>query len=139
VASEVLDEHGLGTFVVAKGLDEEAGPGGRLLSPQQRATIQLTRAMLRKPDMLILDGALSSFAPSEAHMILNNICEAMKNRTIIVAMSDEDEAIDADLVLSFEGSKLVSTRRREEPTGIGRESGEAGVGPQHPAPQEVGA
>ncbi|MFK8253182.1 ABC transporter transmembrane domain-containing protein [Ancylobacter terrae] len=135
VAAQVLDECGLGTFVVAKGLDEEAGPGGRLLSPQQRATIQLARAMLRHPDMLVLHGALSGFSPSEAHMILKNICEAMKNRTIIVSMSEEDEAIDADLVLSFEGSKLVSSRRREEPD----PQPAAGDDTAQPAPQEVGA
>lgn len=110
-AAQVLDEMGLESFVVSKGLDQEAGPGGRLLSPQQRVTIHLARAMLRRPDILILDDALSSFGASEAHMIMQNIFAAMENRTVIAAQSNDDDLGAFDLVLTFEGAKLVGTER----------------------------
>jgi len=111
-ATQVLDELGLESFVVSKGLDQEAGPGGRLLSPQQRVTVQLARAMLRRPDILILDDALSSFGSTEAHMIMTNIFEAMAGKTVIAAQSNDDDLGAFDLVLSFEGAKLIGTERR---------------------------
>ncbi|WAC27959.1 ABC transporter transmembrane domain-containing protein [Ancylobacter sp. SL191] len=111
-AAQVLDELDLETFVVARGLDQEAGPGGRLLSPQQRVTVQLARAMLRRPDILILDGALSSFGAGEAHMIMENIFEAMSGKTVIATQSNDDELGAFDLVMTFEGAKLTGTDRK---------------------------
>ncbi|QIB35962.1 ABC transporter ATP-binding protein/permease [Ancylobacter pratisalsi] len=107
-AAAVMTELGLEAFIVSKGLDQEAGPGGRLLSVQQRATIQLARAMLRHPDILILDDALSSFGASEAHMIMENILEAQAGKTVIITQSAEDDVSMFDQVLRFEGAKLVS-------------------------------
>ncbi|GLK84111.1 ABC transporter ATP-binding protein [Ancylobacter defluvii] len=111
--AEVLNQHGLESFVVSKGLDQEVGPGGRLISVQQRVTVQLARAMLRQPDILILDDALSSFAPSEGHMILQNIMDAMPGRTIIVTQSSEDELSSFDMVLKFEGAKFTGLQRKD--------------------------
>lgn len=144
-AAEVLQRLGLETFVVSKGLDQDAGPGGRLLSPQQRATIQLARLMLRRPDTLILDGALSSFSGSEAHMMMKNICAAMDGRTLIVSQSEEDDVSDFDIVLTFEGAKLTGVVRENEARTAGatatlvpESSGAAEDGAPAPATQEVG-
>ena len=138
--AEVLQQRGLETFVVSKGLDQDAGPGGRLLSPQQRATIQLARLMLRRPDTLILDGALSSFSGSEAHMIMKNICAAMDGRTLIVSQSEEDDVTDFDIVLTFDGAKLVSVARESETqaTLVPESPSAADDGASAPTPQEVG-
>ncbi|MBS9477033.1 ABC transporter transmembrane domain-containing protein [Ancylobacter radicis] len=111
-AAEMLGELDLEAFVVSRGLDQEAGPGGRLLSPQQRVTVQLGRAMLRRPDILILDGALSSFGAAEAHMIMSNIFEAMSGKTVIAAQSNDDDLSAFDLVMTFEGAKLTGIERR---------------------------
>ncbi len=114
VMAEVLKEKDLEGFVVSKGLDQEVGPAGRLMTPSQRATIQLTRTMLRLPDVLILDGALSSFPPSEVRLILKNIRDAMSEKTLIVTMSDDDDFGGFDIALTFEGAKLISTQGGEE-------------------------
>jgi len=114
-AAGVLTEKGLEGFIVSKGLDQEAGPGGRLLSPQQRATIQLARAILRRPDILILDDALSSFGASEAHMILDNIMEAMSGKTVIATRSNEDDVSAFDEVVRFEGAKLTEVEGKKTP------------------------
>lgn len=112
-AAEVIAEHDLEGFVVSKGLDQEAGPGGRLLSPQQRSTVQLARAMLRRPEILILDDALSSFVSSEAHMIMTNIFEAMAGKTVIATRSADDDLDGFDQVLRFEGAKLAGADRKD--------------------------
>ncbi|MCS0503440.1 ABC transporter transmembrane domain-containing protein [Ancylobacter mangrovi] len=139
-AAEVLTELGLESFVVSKGLDQEAGPGGRLLSAPQRATVQLARATLRHPDILILDDALSSFGASEAHMIMNNILEAMAGKTVIVTQSNDDDVSAFDQVLTFEGAKLVGTERAApaaEPADEAVEAADEAAGPAEPMPERA--
>ncbi|MCJ8142509.1 ABC transporter ATP-binding protein/permease [Ancylobacter sp. A5.8] len=139
VAGDVIREHGLEGFVVSKGLDQESGPGGRLLSPQQRVTIQLARAVLRRPEILILDDALSSFPPQEALMIRENIFEAMAGKTVIATQSSEDNLEAFDLVLRFEGPKLLGAERKGEPAAAADPEPTEPPRPREPEqrPQEV--
>jgi hypothetical protein len=44
-------------------------------------------------------------------MIMQNIFEAMGDRTVIAAQSNDDDLGAFDLVLTFEGAKLVGTER----------------------------
>ena len=44
-------------------------------------------------------------------MIMQNIFAAMENRTVIAAQSNDDDLGAFDLVLTFEGAKLVGTER----------------------------
>lgn len=113
-AADVLTEHGLESFVVSKGLDEELGPGGRLIPPLQRATVQLARAMLRRPEILILDEALSGFPLMDAQAMLTNIMEAMEGRTLLFVQSGDDVASAFDIVLRFDGTKFTGLERREK-------------------------
>jgi ABC-type sugar transport system ATPase subunit len=55
VVFEVLDVEGLLTVVRIAGLNHEIGPGGRRLSASQRQRIGLARALLRRPDVLLLN------------------------------------------------------------------------------------
>ncbi|MDQ0511791.1 ABC transporter transmembrane domain-containing protein [Ancylobacter amanitiformis] len=136
-AHAVLDELGLESFVVSKGLEQDAGPGGRLLSVQQRVTVHLARALLRQPDILILDDALSSFGASEAHMIMENIFEAMAGRTVIVAQSNDDDLDAFDLVLTFEGAKLAGAERKGSPSGTQAQEGRPVAPVREQQPQEA--
>lgn len=110
--TEVLKEHGLETFIVSKGLDQEVGPGGRLISPQQRSTIQLARTMLRRPEILILDDALAGFQQADRTAMLANITEAMDGRTLMAALNDDEDLSAFDMVLRFEGAKFTGLERK---------------------------
>lgn len=110
IIDDVIMEQNLGAFILRQGLDYEAGPGGRLLPAQLRMTINLVRAVLRRPDMLILDSAFAGFAPYEADQILNSIREEMADRTLIVSFPDQARADAFDRVIVFDGAKLVEDR-----------------------------
>ncbi len=63
---ETLDELGLRDIVIAAGLGFVAGPGGKRLTQAQRQKISLARALLKQPDLLVVNRGLGSLsaAPS---------------------------------------------------------------------------
>lgn len=108
--TETLDELGLTDLVVARGLDQEAGPGGRLLAPHQRAMIQLARILIRRPDICILDNAFAGMSAGDARLIRRDLLEALAGRTVIATLTPEDDLEGFDMALIFEGASLVETK-----------------------------
>ncbi len=103
---------GLEPVIYRIGLDTEVGLGGRLLYGPQRAAINIARCLVKRPDILVLDGALSVYGPSEANVILKRLQEIMRGRTLIAAVPDVAGAQDFDQVLKFDGPRL---KREPEP------------------------
>jgi len=101
-----LVELGLDKVILRLGLDYEVGPGGKLLFAPQRAAVNLARCLIKRPEVLVLDGALGVFGPGEAKIIADRIRAKMAGRTLIVTLADPKEAGDYDQVLAFEGGRL---------------------------------
>ncbi|MCL4766804.1 MAG: ATP-binding cassette domain-containing protein [Hyphomicrobiaceae bacterium] len=98
---------GLEPVIYRIGLDTEVGPGGRLLSGPQRAAVNLARCLVKRPEILVVDGALSVYGRAEEGVILKRLCDAMRGGTLIASVSDLAEAEDFDRVLKFEGPRLT--------------------------------
>jgi putative ABC transport system ATP-binding protein len=107
VTTAAITELGLVPFVLGRGLDTEVGPGGKLLTPRMRAIIQVVRAVLRRPDILVLDGALAGLGVQEARACLEAIRAEWKGRTLVVAFDDAAAAEGFDRVVSFDGASLI--------------------------------
>lgn len=117
VAAEALRELALDVDVNRIGLAHPIGPSGRLLQPEQRASLALARALMPMSAVVVLDGVFSAFSPSEAREILTAIRGQMEGRTLIVSLSDRQQAVDFDTVLSFNGSQLAEARiARDDPS-----------------------
>jgi putative ABC transport system ATP-binding protein len=108
VIKDSLRDLGMEAAIHRLGLGYEIGPAGRLLSSQQRAAIALVRALVTRPDMLVLDGALSVFGHSEAAGILAALHAEMAGKTLITTLCTAEDASGFDEVLEFEGARLVS-------------------------------
>jgi putative ABC transport system ATP-binding protein len=106
----VLSAIGLEETIYRLGLDHEVGPGGKHLDGRQRTAIDLVRCLIKRPDVLIIDGALQAFERSEAARILAGISAMMQGRTLIVGLSDEAEAHGFDRVVLFDGPRLTTIR-----------------------------
>lgn len=70
---EALDKYGLHDGVLQVGLDFNVGTGGKRLSQAQRQKIGLARALLRRPDLLVVNRALGALDRTSQTNILNRI------------------------------------------------------------------
>jgi len=103
---KVIAERDLEPFIYRIGLDTEVGPGGRLLYEPQRIAINIARCLVKQPEILVLDGALSIYGPGEGDVILDRLRRAMRGKTLIATVSDVSAAREFDRILTFEGPRL---------------------------------
>jgi putative ABC transport system ATP-binding protein len=104
----VATEMGLASDIYRIGLDYQAGHGGRLLFPAQRVAVSLARALIKRPDILILNEALAAFGESEAQGLIGRIRTAMTGKSVLATTRDQEFAEGFDQVLAFDGNKVHS-------------------------------
>jgi putative ABC transport system ATP-binding protein len=134
-----LEAAGITGAVNQMGLDAPAGPSGRQLVPRQRAAVVLVRALIGRPDMLVLDNALSSFTPSEARIVIARIRQDLTGRSLVVTLNDMDEAAEFDLAIEFDGPRLVRAVTPEAASGLDEPAADARASAQAPEPDAAQA
>jgi energy-coupling factor transporter ATP-binding protein EcfA2 len=112
--TEVLNELGLHERVVEVGLQGRTGVGGGRLSLAQRQKLALARAILKRPEVLLLYEATASLDPSEQQAILDALLEEFRERTLIWAVSRSDWAEKFDQVLVMRSGRVVGQGRYDE-------------------------
>ena len=89
------------------GLDTEVGDRGVRLSGGQRQRIALARALLRDPDIVILDEATSALDSVIERRVADAIKRRLTGHTLIVIAHRLSTIRDADLILVFDGGRIV--------------------------------
>lgn len=105
--SDVIESLELRSTVVEVGLDFEVGIGGARLSSAQRQKTAIARAVLKRPQMIVLSEATAALDGSAQTTILKNIREEFSGRTVIWAMHRPSQAKDFDEVLVMADGKIV--------------------------------
>jgi hypothetical protein len=121
IVEEILEAEGLRALVLEVGLDHHVGLFGGRLSLPQRQRMALARALLKRPDILILDGAMTALEPGERMELHRRVLESMKDRTVIAAVERPDLARLYDLVVVLDAGVVVETGTYQEL--IAREQG----------------
>ncbi|MBX9910570.1 MAG: cyclic nucleotide-binding domain-containing protein [Beijerinckiaceae bacterium] len=108
---EALSDLGLVEQVFELGLDQQAGYGGRLLFPAARGAVALARSLIRQPQVLILNDALSALGQIEAAETLARIQAEMAGRTLIVTGRNVANVVGVDLRVDFADARVASVTK----------------------------
>ena len=89
------------------GLDTVVGDRGARLSGGERQRIALARALLRGPELLVLDEATNSLDAANEEVILDALATLHGRMTVLVISHDESMLRDADQVISIAQGRVV--------------------------------
>src|SRR5262249_43738453 len=109
IVEEVLEAESLRGLVLEVGLDHHVGLFGGRLSLPQRQRVALGRVLLKRPDILIPDGALNALQPGERMELHRGMLESMKDRTVIAAVERPDLAQLYDRVVVLDAGVVAET------------------------------
>ena len=90
-----------------KGYEEEVGEGGSLLSVGQKQLISLARAVLRQPEIFIMDEATSSVDTLTESLIQQGMENLMAGRTSVVIAHRLSTIKNADRILVIRDGQII--------------------------------
>ena len=97
-----------------KGYDTILGERGVTLSGGQKQRVSIARAILRKPDVLLLDDALSSVDSYTAENILIHLQRLMAGKTCLISSHRVSTLRGADLILVLHDGHIVERGTHHE-------------------------
>ena len=112
-AARQAEAHG---FITAKpgGYDFELTGLGGQLSGGQRQRLNIARAILRDPPVLILDEATSQVDAESEHLIQQAVSRLMKGRTTFVIAHRFSTILDCDRIALMDSGRLAAVGRHAE-------------------------
>ncbi len=107
---------GIDKFIdkLPKKYNEKLGEKGVNMSEGQRQRLSLARALVRDPDILILDEPTSSLDRKIEHEIFDLLPKAIKNKTLILISHRLSTIKAASRILCLSENKLIASGTHEE-------------------------
>ena len=101
------------------GLDTMVGEKGIALSGGQKQRISIARSLIKDPEILILDDALSAVDAKTEKRIIDNIRHSRKGKTTIIVTHRLSAIIHSDVIIVMEDGRIVEmgTHRELEENG----------------------
>lgn len=113
-AAKKAHAHRFITEKLAEGYDTRVGQGGNRLSGGQRQRIALARAILRDPEILILDEATSQIDIESEQLIHQALEEFTRDRTAIMITHRLSTLTLADRIIVMEAGRIIDVGMHEE-------------------------
>lgn len=96
------------------GYNTRIGTTGVELSGGQKQRLLIARALYKDPEVLLLDEATSSLDAANERRITENLRQARRGKTVIVAAHRLSTVRDADLILFMRDGRIVERGTHEE-------------------------
>lgn len=105
---EILSADTLEPIVLDNGLEFHVGVGGKRLSPGQRQKLGLARALLKEPDLLVINGALSALDDRQRTEAITRILSARAGKGTIWVLPQDDLTRYFDRAIRFEHGRVTA-------------------------------
>ncbi len=112
--ADTLDNLGLRGAVLEAGLEFQVGVGGARLSSAQRQKLGIARALLKRPDVLILNESTSALDPSAQDRLAEKILEARERKGVVWIVNRVPMASKFDRVVVLDDGRLAEEGGYEE-------------------------
>lgn len=96
------------------GLDTIVGEKGVTLSGGQKQRISIARALIRQPELLILDDALSAVDAQTERTIIDHIARVRQDKTNMIVSHRLSAVQSADLIIVMEQGRVVESGTSEQ-------------------------
>ena len=83
------------------------GERGITLSGGQKQRVSIARAIIKDPEILLLDDCLSAVDTETEEIILNNLLQICKNKTTIIVSHRVSSAKNADKIIILDNGKIL--------------------------------
>ncbi|WP_210397703.1 ABC transporter transmembrane domain-containing protein [Motiliproteus sediminis] len=105
---DVIHELGLERDVRDAGLRFEVGTAGSRLSLPQRQKLAIARALIKKPDVVILNEGTSGLDPTTERRVLERLRQSQQGRGLVVITGRPELVQDFAQLMFFERGQLVA-------------------------------
>lgn len=96
------------------GLDTLTGEKGVSLSGGQKQRLAIARAVLKDPDILILDDAMSAVDANTEQNIIKNLSNSRKDKTTIIIAHRISQVQNCDNIIIIEDGKIVDSGNHDD-------------------------
>jgi putative ABC transport system ATP-binding protein len=111
---EILDELKLRRTALEVGLDFTVGVGGARLSQTQRQKLAMARSLLKRPDLLILNEATTTFDSGTQARVMESLFKTCADATVVWTLHNPTLASQFDRVLVFAEGRIAESGSVED-------------------------
>jgi putative ABC transport system ATP-binding protein len=105
IIEAALVQSGLDREVYRMGLDTDTGVNGRHLSTRLRLAVPMVRALVKRPDIYVLDLTPVLTVVGDHGALMTRLRQHCAGKTLIALLSHDSLARDADLTVEFSGNR----------------------------------
>ena len=114
LTSEVLSELKLRDAVIDVGLEYNVGVAGKRLPATQRQKLGIARALIKRPQLLVVNEAVAVFDGRTQDRIRDNILSAADGRGVVWIANRPNQAEVFDQVIVMQSGRVVAQGARKE-------------------------